>query len=213
MSVAIGACHFEHGMLSDVAVIVDDAAIPDVAVPVDARAEEITVTIATNNDDALQDPPPGAMLVAYSWVSLYTEDHWGALRFVVPQIMHGATIVDAYLDVYVDTGATEDDPNVAITSEASANPAALAVMNNNISNRPRGSAIVVWQADNIGSGLRRSPSIANIVQERVDDAAWAPGQAILFILDALGPSLEIRQHDYAPAGTYAPTLVVRYINP
>src|SRR5262245_29834006 len=94
-----------------------------------------------------------AVLLAYSWISLYTADHWGAMRFAVPQVARGATIVDAYLDVYVDTGSQEDDPNVAITSEANANPAALVSLNNNISSRPRGAASVTWNASNLGTGV------------------------------------------------------------
>ena len=213
----IAACRFDHGFAPhDAGGTPSDADASggsDGDASMDAGIEELVIPLAANNDDALQDPPPGQVLVTYSWMSLYTADHWGAMRFAVPQVQYGARIVDAYLDVYLDTGATEDDPNVAITSEASASPAALVAVNNNISSRPRGTALVIWQATNLGTGVRRSPSLTSIVQERVDDAAWAPGQRIMFIFDTLGPTFEMRQRDHAPTGTYAPVLTVRYINP
>ncbi|HEY5922411.1 MAG TPA: hypothetical protein VIV11_12105 [Kofleriaceae bacterium] len=217
LMLVIGACRFDHGEpeVTGDSGLVDDGDIPGdvVAIPPDAQIDEVVVTLAANNDDALQDPPPGAVLVSYSWMSLYTADHWGAMRFALPQVPRGATVVDAYLDVYLDTGATEDDPNVSITSEASANPAALMSLNNNISNRPRGTARVAWVATNLGTGMRRSPSLAAIVQERIDAAGWMTGQPILFIFDTVGPSFEVRQRDHAPAGMYAPKLTVRFIRP
>ena len=191
----------------------DGDAAPDDGPTTDAAVQQVSVAISASVDDALQDPPPGAVLVAYAWMSLYTTDHWGAMRFAVPQVQRGAVIVDAYLDVYLDTGSTEDDPNVAITSEATADATPLASVNNNISNRPRGAARVTWTATNLGSGMRRSPSLASVVQERVDDPAWAPGHRIMFIFDTLGPSFEMRQYDFAPAGMYAPVLTVRFTNP
>jgi len=210
----LAACSFEPGaaprdagdMPSDGDVVADADARPDAAIV------EVTIAVAANNDDALQDPPPGGVLVAYSWISLYTADHWGAMRFALPQVQRGATILDAYLDVYFDS-SSEDDPNVLITSEASATPAALTTMNNSIANRPRGVASVPWVAANLGAGTQRTPSLATIVQERVSDAGWAPGQYVMFIFDTQGPSFEMRQRDYAPAGTYAPTLTVRFTNP
>ena len=211
---ALIACGFDHGTVPHDRI---DAAEGDSGVTdgptIDAAIDEIVVSVAANNDDALQDPPPGAVLVSYSWMSLYTNDHWGAMRFALPNVQPGATIVDAYLDVYFDTGSTEDDPNVAITSEASANPTALVTLNNNISNRQRGVASVSWIAANLGSGWHRTPSLASVVQERVNYAGWAPGQYVMFIFDTQGPTFEIRQRDFAPAGTYAPKLTVRFVNP
>jgi len=208
MALVLAGCEFVPGTLA----ASGDGALDDGNPRPDGAIEELVVSVAANDDDALQDPPPGGVLVEYSWISMYTADHWGALRFVIPQVAHGAQIVAAFLDVYVDTGTQEDDPNVALTSEASANPSPLVAVNNNISSRPRGTASVTWMGSNLGSGVQRSPSIAVVVQERVDDPAWAAGQPIMFIFDTLGPSFEIRQHDHS-AGIYSAQLTVRFVNP
>jgi hypothetical protein len=219
--VLLGACGFDHGApqrttgdgsVADDARVLDDAVTSD-DMTTDAGIAVVVIPLAANNDDALQDPPPGnATLVNYSWISMYTAGHWGAMRFVVPSVARNATIVDAYLDVYVDTDPNEDDPNIAIASEATASPGTFAAVANNISSRPRGSAIVVWQANNIGSGTRRSPSLSTVVQERVNDPGWMPGRAIVFIFDVQGPSFEVRQRDHT-SGMFAPALTVRFINP
>lgn len=211
---ALTACGFDHGTVPhDLIDAADgDGSVTDVPM-IDAPMDEIVVTVASSNDDALQDPPPGNMLVGYSWMSLYTADHWGAMRFALPRVQQGAQIVEAYLDVYFDTGSTEDDPNVAITSEANANAAALISLNNNISSRPRGTAAVSWLAANLGTGWHRTPPLATIVQERVDAGGWAPGQHVMFIFDTQGPTFEMRQYDHAPAGMYAAKLTVRFVNP
>jgi hypothetical protein len=218
---AIGACRFDPGKGP---AVTNDASVPgdgDVdgmpgdanVVPADAAISELVIALAANSDDALQDPPPGATLINYSWMSLYTANHWGGMRFVVPTVAHGAKIVDAYLDVYVDTSANEDDPNVAITTEANPSPATFMAVNNNISSRPRSAMTVAWVAANIGSGVRRSPSLVPLLQERIDSLLWAPGQAIAFIFDVQGPSFEVRQRDHAPTGMYGSTLTIRFINP
>ena len=142
VSLAISACKFEPGTFVPPTGDADapaDGSRNDVLITNDAGIQEVTVAVASSSDDALQDPAPGAVLVMYPWTSLYTADHWGGLRFVLPQVARGATIVEADLDVYIDS-PSEDDPHVSITSEASANPAAFVMTNNSISSRPRGAS-------------------------------------------------------------------------
>jgi hypothetical protein len=191
-----------------------DPDAPDAA-PDAAVMQEIVVTIAASGDDALQDPggASGPVLLTHPWTSLYTSDHWGALRFTIPQIANDAQIVEAYLDLFVDTGAQEDDPNVSITTEATSDPVALAAIDNDIGRRPRGTSIVTWVANDIGTGmLRRTPSLVTLVQERVSAPTWAAGKPILFIFDTLGPSFEFRQWDHT-MGAFAAKLTVRFVNP
>jgi hypothetical protein len=195
--------------LTDAAI---DAAID--APPPDAAMQELRIPIARSSDDALQDPAPGNVLLTHQWISLYTNDHWGGLRFQVADIARGATIVDAWLELRIDTAQNEDDPNVRITAQAAANPGTFVAQNGNVSSRPRGTNVVGWQANDIGlNQVRRTPSIAILVRERVTDPNWQPGNSMVFIFDTQGPSFEFRQWDYAPTGTFAPVLVVQYVNP
>lgn len=183
-----------------------DAGFPDAAVaPVD-----LTIGVAGSSEDALQDPG-GPMLVAYPWVSLYSDDHWGAIRFQVPSVPQGAVIDDAYLELYVD-GLNEDDPAVRIYAEPTASPAPLSTTASDISDRPRSANSVEWISTSIGEGFQRTPGLSSLVQEIVNLPSWTPGSSILFIFDSLPPAsvlFEFRQYDHS-ADLYAARIFIRY---
>lgn len=215
LAVAASGCAFDRGGDApggdvDAAVAQDDAAVglPDAAV---GDPVEMTVSITAAANDALQDPN-GAVLVFYSWVSLYSSDHWGALRFALPGVEPGATIRSAYLELVIDS-TSEDDPNMVMTTEASPVPAPLAAVSGNISNRVAGKARVSWQATGIGQGRRRSPLVTDLIQERVDTVGWPTGGDVLFLFDAGTTSnFEYRQVDHG-TGADAARLIVTYVNP
>lgn len=177
----------------------------------DGGVFETTVAIIASEDDAMEDPG-GPMLVKYAWMSLYSADHWGALRFELANVPQGARIRDAYIEVVVDS-VYEADPALVITSQATSTPAQFTESAFDISSRRRGTAGVDWYGQKIGEGYQRSPSLAPIVQERVDDTTWTTSSAIVFLLDAQATStFELRQFD---AGSFAnaPRLTVQFTMP
>ncbi len=181
------------------------------AEPLDSGMHEVQVAIAGAGDDALQDPG-GPMLIAYGWISLYDADHWGATRFVVPELPPGATIDEAFLEVFVDSD-TEDMPNVVLHTEPTPAPLALAMADSDISSRLVSTASVAWIANDIGPGWRESPDVAAIVREVTDRSDWTPGSALMFIWDAQAPNFEVRQWDYDQAGGFAAKLTIHYSVP
>ncbi len=173
----------------------------------------LIVPLVDSENDALQNPG-GAVLVDYGWVTLGSSDHWGGMRFAVPDLPQGATIVAAEFLVYVDDdNGVFDSPRVEIYGELAPNPPVFTATTDDIGGRPRTNASVLWSADDIGAGLQKSPSIVSVIQELVDQPDWAPNQHIVLILDATaqtGPnaSFEYRQFDLGP--TFAPTLGIQY---
>lgn len=173
----------------------------------------LIVPLVDNENDALQNPG-GEVLVDYGWVSLGSPEHWGGMRFALPDLPQGATIVAAEFLVYVDDdNGVYDSPRVEIYGELAANPPVFTATNDDISARTRTKASVVWSADDIGAGLHKSPSIVSVIQELVDQPDWAPNQHIVLILDATAEtganaSFEYRQFDLG--AQFAPTLGIQY---
>ena len=192
-----------------------DAGI-DAFIPMpDAGPTELVLSLANGNEDALQDPPGGSggpVLLAHSWMSLYSVNHWGALRYQVPDIPRRATIVSATLEVYVDSAAQEDFPNVEIWVDDAGDSVALAAVNDNISSRTRSTVSVVWSESAIGAGWHRTAELRTLVQHAVNHARWAPGNHMMFILrNTPTPTewFEIRQFDHS-AGAYGARLTIQY---
>ncbi len=169
----------------------------------------IRVSVESGADDALQDPG-GVMNIAYAWISLYSDDHWGAVRFRIPDITRGATIERAYLELLIDSDA-EDDPDVVVYIEPTPNPLPLTTSPYDISERARSAASVMWIDTGIGAGIVQSPSLISLVQEAVDHASWTAGSYILFIFDArqLSGIFEFWQHENGNGASPA-ELVIRY---
>jgi hypothetical protein len=211
--VVLGGCEALFG-LAEVGPATDAA--PD-SPPPDAAWEMVEVAIQASSDDALENPN-GTTLTTYGWISLYSPDHWGGLRFEVPTIERGATIHHARLEVFVDS-PDEDSPDLAIHTEVSASPAPFTPTpvgqpgTHDVSQRSRSTARVAWVMEDIGAGYRQSPPITALVAERVAATDWTAGAAIVFVFDALGTSLfEIRQYD-RENGLYAAKLFVQFTNP
>lgn len=174
---------------------------------------ELVLKLVDSENDALQNPG-GAVLVDFGWVTLGSLDHWGGMRFAVPDLPQGATIVAAEFLVYVDDdNGVFDSPRVEIYGELAPNPPVFSATAADLSARPRTKASVLWSADDIGAGLQRSPSIVSVLQELVDQPDWAPNQHIVLLLDAtaetgVNASFEYRQFDLG--AQFAPTLGIQY---
>lgn len=111
------------------------------------------------------------------------------MRFVLPNVPQGATITAAWLEVVFPVGQ-RDSPRLTISGELIADAPDFAT-NQTVNGRTLTTANTPWSGDDLGSGIFiQSPDISGIVQEIVNQPAWAPdnGVAIIAIADSVtGP--------------------------
>jgi hypothetical protein len=70
-------------------------------------------------------------------------------------------------------------------------------------------AFARWEGDGIGEGWRRSPDIANLVQESIDRPGWESGNAFALLMQPAGGRFRLRGWDYGE-GEYAARLHAEY---
>jgi hypothetical protein len=173
-----------------------------------ATVKAITIVrpIMAGADDAEEGLEPtglGGMDLTSSDIELHSDGppndrQWVGLRFVDLGIPQGATINSASIQFMVDETDTEDPTNVDILGELAANSAQFTTTAFNISSRPMTAAIVDW--DNIplwnnpagdtgdcdggcdAGPAQRTPDIKSIVQEIVNQPAWAAGNALSILI-------------------------------
>lgn len=104
----------------------------------------------------------------------------GGFRFDGVTIAPGSTIDVAYITV-VASATNVDDPNVDIHLEDADDPANF-TDNADVQSRVRTTANTQWTATGIGTSPVNSPSIVTAVQEVVDRAGWASGQAMVVLV-------------------------------
>ena len=178
---------------------------------------EIDISIATGDDDAEEDVGGSKGRVKYTiditstdLEFMYDDDpndpndeQVVGLRFVDVGIPKGTTIASAY--VQFDADDIDDDRHVGdvhilIDGELNPNPGTFENTLNNITARPRTTAIVEWDPAQWMETHLQSPDeatsdISSIIQEIVDQDGWAAGNALVLIFsqDLANPSVGIRE--------------------
>jgi len=140
---------------------------------------KIVKSVATGNDDARETVATGeVLLIPTVFAANITYRSGMIIRDVL--VPPGASVTSSYIQVYVPFA---DDPGLTIRGEI--NPADFTTTNYDISSRTLTTAGVSWTASNIGTGsYKNSPDISAVIQEIIDDEAWAAGDDIgLFITD------------------------------
>src|SRR5262245_26688130 len=151
----------------------------------DASPVTKTVRIAASTDDAEQD---GAN-VLLGGNDLHLGTNIVGLRFIGVGIPAGATIVSASVQFTAnsdDAGATD----VRIFGELSTNAQTFAATDNNLSDRVKTVAVVPWLpgpwiAKETGPA-ERTPELATVVQELVNQAGWTTVSPIALRFDPNG---------------------------
>lgn len=112
------------------------------------------------------------------------------LRFANVPMAKGAVITNAYIQFAADeshTGVT----NLILHGQASDNSVTFDTLNK-VSTRPKTTASVAWNnipawvADTLPGTAERTPELKTIVQEIVNRAAWATGNAMTFFVTGTG---------------------------
>jgi len=168
-----------------------------------AVASDGSVYVADRNNNRIQkfaSPAAGRQAVA-------------GLRLVAVPLGPGATVSAAYLRI-VPTAATAAAPKLTIRGEI--NPAAFTTADGELSGRTMTAAEVEWDAGNVWAGagvVVGSPDISAVIQEIIDDGAWAEeGEIGLYLIDSgEGGGLTFLPYDYGP-GTSPPALILEWVS-
>jgi hypothetical protein len=173
----------------------------------------VNVRVAASADDA-EEAPSGTVSLTSSDLELVSDK--GALqtvglRFAGVAVPRGATIVAAYVQFQVDEPTTVAT-TVQIRGEAATQATAFTTALGNVSTRPRTVAAVSWSPPPwavIGAAGQdqRTPSLVGVIQEIVDQAGWASGNALALIVTGSGERVAESQNGAPQA---APLLHIEY---
>lgn len=166
-----------------------------------------TAAIIAGADDA--DQGGSTPDVTGTVINVNATTQWGGFRFQNVTIPQGATINSATLDVYL-TSTTYDDPDVTIYGDDTDNAAAFTTTTNDLSSRPATTANVRWNAAGLGTGTKTTPDIATVIQEIVNRAGWASGNALAVLMVGYDSSTLLRIRTYEGDYSVAGELTVDY---
>jgi len=173
--------------------------------------------VSSGNDDAEQDVDGGSMDPSSSDLEIFDDGGLQVigLRFVDIPIPKGAIVDNAFIELTCDETKSGTQPvSVLIEGELNPNPPTFTNATNNITNRPTTAAKVVWAPVNwieIGQ-TDRSSDITSIIQEIIDQADWAMGNALVLILrdNPDNPSQGVRCAKCASEPASAPLLHIEF---
>ncbi len=133
------------------------------------------------------------------------------IRFTSVNIPKGATITNAYLQFKVDE-TSSTTTKLSIQGEARSNAPAFTKTARNVSSRLKTSKIVSWipiswlKLGATGAD-QRTPNLAPIVQEIVNQSGWTTGNSMVLIITGSGKRVA-QAFENNPAG--APILHIEY---
>ncbi|MEY3982806.1 MAG: hypothetical protein RL160_363, partial [Bacteroidota bacterium] len=153
----------------------------------------------------------------FGYESSTTDPQLVGLRFTNIGIPKGSLITNAYIQFTVDATSKNADPcRVVIRMDPAANSAALDSNKFHLSKRAKSADSIVWNvADKtkwatVGlAGVdQRTPNLAALLQQTINNESWVSGNAVSFFLQGTG-TREVESYDGdAPK---APLLVIEYI--
>lgn len=170
--------------------------------------------ILDGGDDAEEKINSGAMDIGSSDLELIREsaDQIVGIRFANIQIPQGVVINSAYIQFTVDE--TDDEPtNLIFHGEDAINPETYSTEDFNVSNRQRTADSVIWAdvppwtSTNTAGPNQRTPDLTTLIEDKINDPAWEPGQALAFIISGDGKRTAISRNK---SEGNAPVLVVNY---
>ncbi|MFW5442824.1 MAG: Ig-like domain-containing protein [Methylococcaceae bacterium] len=153
----------------------------------------IWVPVAIGSDDAEENTSSGSVSLSSSDLEMVkdgSKTQIVGVRFQNLVIPQEATIVDAYIQ-YTSDEVDSEATNLTIYGQNSTNPATFTTNNSDVSGRPLTTAQVSWApapwtTNEQSSAIQATPNLSAIVQEVVDQAGWASGNAMVFITSGTG---------------------------
>lgn len=161
-------------------------------VPGIATADSLSIPIAAALDDHEENLDTGAMDAGSSDLELNTEGppdprQAVGLRFTNLAIPAGSTITSAWVQFMVDE-ADDEDTSVRIYGELAANSAQFSDSPFSITPRTKTANSVVWADiplwtnEGDAGADQRTPDLASVIQEIVNQGGWASGNALSLII-------------------------------
>ncbi len=184
--------------------------VPSTIAPVGQNTIEVRVVKGV---DDVEERSTGSVYTKSNDLTLVDErdNQVVGIRFVGVNIPKGAIITNAYLQFKVDeisSGVT----TLSIQGEASSNASAFASTTRNVSSRLRTKTAVSWSPASwlilraMGPD-QRTPNLASIVQQIVNQSGWVAGNPVVMIISGSGKRVA-RAYEINPAD--APLLHVEY---
>jgi hypothetical protein len=173
------------------------------------------VRVASGDDD-VEERATGSVYTTSNDLELVydTNNQVIGLRFLGVNIPKGAIITNAYLQFKVDE-VSSDATSLSIQGEASPNASAFAATSRNVSSRVRTQSAVNWSPVSwltlkaMGPD-QRTPNLALIVQEVINQSNWNSGNPVVMIISGSGKRVA-RAYESTPAD--APLLHIEYSLP
>jgi chitodextrinase len=177
----------------------------------------LSIPVVTGSDDAEERVSSGSVGLGSSDLELTTDgsnQQEVGIRFQNVTIPPAAVIEQAYIQFTVDE-AKSDATTVMVFGQAADNPLGFVSSDGNVSSRAKTLQAVAWSPSpwNLvgAAGVdQRTPELRLVVQEIVDRAGWAEGNAMVFMITGTG----VRTADsYDGDSTTAPVLHITYAVP
>jgi hypothetical protein len=133
------------------------------------------------------------------------------LRFTGVSVPAGASILEAWVQFQVDE-ANSGAISLTLEGQDADHAAIFTTASGNVSSRPRTSASVAWSPPGWGSAGaagpdQQTPDLSAVIQEIVDRAGWASGNALAILVTGSGERTA-ESYNGLPSG--APLLHIRY---
>ncbi len=172
----------------------------------------VEVRVANGMND-VEESSTGGMSLTSSDLELVNDGNNQVIgiRFLGVNVPKGATITNAYLQFKVDETSSVTT-NLSIQGESNANALAFANTTRNVSLRLRTANVVSWSPLSwltlgaMGTD-QRTPNLAPIVQEIINQSAWAAGNSLVMIISGTGKRVA-EAYEVNPAG--APLLHIEF---
>ena len=165
-----------------------------------ASETTLDIRVSTSTDDA-EEGSTGTMYLNSSDLEMVNDngDQTVGMRFNAVNIPAGATITNAYVQFQVDETPSAAT-SLTVRGEKTANATTFTTATNDITSRTLTTASVPWSpagwptpgAEGVD---QRTPDIAEVIQEIVDQGAWASGNSIAVIVSGTGERVAVSYDD------------------
>jgi hypothetical protein len=148
----------------------------------------LDIPVAASSDDAEEPESNKKAKITSSDLELSydLEPQTVGLRFTGVDIPAGSSIEEAWVQFTADESHSEP-ASLVIEGEDADDPATFDRSVGNLSTRPRTSASVAWNPPAWSAGATEvTPGLASVVQEVVDRAGWASGNALALLVTGAG---------------------------
>ena len=166
----------------------------------------LNLQVSASSDDAFENAA-SAMTLTGAAIPLAAAGQWGGLRFLNVTVPNAATVNTATLQIYI-ASTSNDNVYLDAYGEDVDDAATFTTSAANISGRTLTTAKTTIGSSNVGAGWY-SINVTSAVQEIINRAGWASGNALAIILDAL-TSVDVQLRTWDHDTSLAAKLVIDY---